>query len=257
MAESSMQDDVRKWVAELIGTFFLTFAGVSAIIGTGGGGGASGLLVVALAHAGALALSVYALGPVSGSHINPAISLSVWIAKKMSTRDLVAYIIFQVIGATIGAALAAAIFSPSLVNAVDDGATLGLMTSPGPFNNPGSAFALELIMTFMLATAVASVVRGGKDMTPASGIVIGGTLFACILFGGPWTGASLNPARTMGPTLVHGSAAMWGALWLYWLAPLIGGALAGLVNAWLRNDLPKNPAPEQAAESKAVPPPLP
>jgi len=245
-----MQADARKWVAELIGTFFLTFAGVSAIIGTQG----SNLLVIAFAHGGALALAVYALGPVSGGHVNPAISLSVFVAGKMSARDLVAYIVFQLIGATLGAVLAAAIFPGGLVNTVSDGATLGAFTQNAASStyNLGSAFALELVMTFFLATAVASVVRGGDKMTAASGLVIGGTLFTCIMFGGAWTGASLNPARTMGPAIAHPTAAIWGTLWLYWAAPLIGGAVAGIVNAWVRDDMPKSP-PAGAAETPKAP----
>ncbi len=247
IADSDKRADARKWVAELIGTFFLTFAGVSAIIGTQG----SNILVIAFAHGGALAIAVYAFGPVSGGHVNPAISLSIYVAGKMSGRDLVAYIIFQLMGAVIGAFLAASIFPTPMVETVSDGATLGAFTQNASSStyNLGSAFALELVMTFFLASAVASVVRGGDKMASTSGLVIGGALFACIMFGGPWTGASLNPARTMGPALANPTEAVFGTLWLYWAAPLVGGAIAGIVNAWIRNDMPGREQPAPAGEA--------
>jgi MIP family channel proteins len=181
---------------------------------------------------------VYTLGGISGAHVNPAISASLFIQRKIGPRDFVMYVIFQVLGATIAAFIAANAYPRSWVSDVMDGATLGIMTAApqSSLYNPGGALLLEVIMTFMLAMAVSTVVRAGDQFATASGLLIGGTLFVCILFGGPWTGASLNPARSMGPALAYNESVIWGTLWLYWIGPIIGGVLAGLTTKWLRGE---------------------
>jgi len=236
-------------MAELIGAFFLTFAGVSAMIAGGD------LIVVALAQGGALALAVYAFGNISGAHVNPAISASLFVQRKISARDFVMYVIFQIIGATLAAFIAVNVFPHGNVNGAVGGATLGSMTRfpSSSLYNPGGALLLEVIMTFMLATAVATVIRAPDHFSPAVGFLIGGTLMVCILFGGPWTGASLNPARSMGPALAYGDAAIWPSLWIYWVGPLIGGVLAGLVFKWLRGE--KLTIAKEPAKAPESPPP--
>lgn len=249
MADGAQPNDLRKWMAELIGSFFLTFAGVSALMAGGD------LVVVALAYGGALALAVYAFGNISGAHVNPAISASLFVQRKISARDFVMYVIFQIIGATLAAFIAVSVFPQGNVNGAVGGATLGSMTRfpSSSLFNPGGALLLEIIMTFMLATAVATLVRAPDHLAPAAGLLIGGTLTVCVLFGGPWTGASLNPARSMGPALAYGGSAIWPSLWIYWVGPLIGGVLAGLVYKWLNGEkLTIAKVPEKAPET---PPP--
>jgi aquaporin-4 len=238
-------------MAEFVGSFFLSFAGISAIILTAHANTSFGqaILIIGLAHGAALALAVYAFGPVSGAHVNPAISTSLLVVGKITPKDYVFYIIFQVAGAAVAALLCRAVYPALAVAATADGATLGAMTQQGSSQyNLGAAFVLEAVMTFFLASAVASVVRGGHTMTPASGFVIGGTLFMLILVGGYWTGTGINPGRSMGPAIAFGTG-IWDTMWLYWLAPLIGGALGGYANAWLRGDklMPENPKVAPAA----------
>lgn len=236
----------------MLGTFFLTFAGVSAILATRGGD----LVAIAFAQGGALALAVYAFGWLSGAHVNPAISASLFIQRKIGTRDFLMYVVFQVIGAAAAAGIASQVFPSSIVNSpgLRDGATLGVMTgSPtSSFYSPGAALLLEAIMTFMLAVAVATVVRGGEKLNAASGVIIGGTLAFCILWGGYWTGASLNPARSIGPALAMGAdSVIWNTMWVYWVGPLLGGAAAGFVVMWLRGEkMAGVGSPPAAAEAK-------
>lgn len=264
------EQDWKRYTAELIGAFFLTFGGMSAILGTRGD-----LVPVAIAHGGILGIMIYQLGGVSGGHFNPAVSFSLFIQRKLGSRDFLMYFLFQVIGATIGAMIAANLFPTVIVGttAALDGATLGALTKfpTSNFYSPGAALLLEILMTFALATSVAIVVAGGEKMARLSGALIGGTLAICIMFGGPWTGGSLNPARSLGPAFASGTnSVVWGSIWLYVVGPLLGGALAALAFMWFKGDLkihlvtsqPPSPPPAwgpapQPAPTTAPPAPAP
>lgn len=242
MAGGISEGDFKKYIAEAIGAFFLTMGGMLAILGTGFMGGGD-LVAIAGAHGAILAMMIYFLGPISGGHFNPAVSTALLLQKKISTRDYVMYVIFQVVGATIGAMVAVSVIPGVPWNlSAQGGATLGVLTAdptpPTATFNPGGALLLEILMTFMLATIVSVVVAGGDRMAGKSGALIGGTLFACILWGGAWTGASLNPARSLGPAFVSGTnPVIWASIWVYIIGPLLGGVLAAISFMWFRGEL--------------------
>ena len=203
--------DNKKFVVELIGTFALIFIGAGAVaIGVGGSVG------VALAHGLVVATLVYAHGPISGSHINPAVTLAVVIAGKMNIKEAVPYWIAQFAGGALGATALYFIFG----NADNGlGATV-LAEGVGPLQG----FVLEMILTFFLANAVLQGTIKGNAGNFA-GFAIGMTYTLAILMGGPITGASLNPARTFGPALFTGTMNQF---WIYLIGTGAGATLAAL-----------------------------
>jgi MIP family channel proteins len=198
-------------IAEGIGTFTLIFIGVGAIHAN------PGLLGVALAHGLAIAVMVSATGHISGGHLNPAVTFGAWVGGKIGTNDAVRYWASQLIGATAAAFVCLGLFGRSVV--VDGTPQLGGGTSAG------AGIVIEAILTFFLVFVVFGTgidSRGPK----IGGLAIGLTVALDILFGGPLTGAAMNPARTFGPAL---AASFWEAHYIYWIGPLIGGGLAGWV----------------------------
>ena len=203
-------------LAELIGTFALIFigAGAGALAASNGGG----LVGVALAHGLVIVGFAYAYGHISGTHINPAVTLGVWAAGKIDTTRALAYMAAQLLGGIVGAGVLAWVL----------GETRGEPRRHGPGGrrqSPAQGLVLELILTFFLVNTMMNAGISGKATIPA-GMAIGLTLTFCILMGGPLTGASLNPARTLGPALVTGNFA---DIWLYFVGPIAGGVLAGLL----------------------------
>ncbi len=262
MAGGVTQDEFRKYIAEFVGAFFLTMGGMLVLIG------GNALIAVAAAQGAILGIMIYLFGPLSGGHFNPAISAAMFLQKKLDTRTFLFYMAFQVVGATVGALIAVSVLPIVPWNqSAERGATLGILTSAPttPFFSPGGAFLLEVLMTFMLATSVSTIVAGGDTMSKMSGALIGGTLFACILFGGAFTGASLNPARSLGPAFVSGTnQVIWASIWLYIVGPFIGAALAAVVFMWFKGELKISmttssaPVPAQVAVPPAIAPsPLP
>lgn len=196
------------WLAEFIGTAALIFVGAGA-----GALGIGGLVGVALAHGLVLVGLAYAYGGVSGTHINPAVTLAVTLAGKLKWEQAARYWLAQMLGGAFGAGL--------LYVALGSGSSLGA-TLPAGSVTPLQAIVVEAVLTFLLATVVLRTAVQ-KDGTPFAGVAIGLTLAALILMGGPLTGASLNPARTFGPALFTGNLA---SLWIYILGPFAGAALA-------------------------------
>lgn len=214
---------LRAAIAEMIGTFALTFVGAGAIIMTGG----ENLVAIALAHGLILGVAITATMHISGGQINPAVSIALCAIGRQSPMQTSVFIAAQVIGAVVGALLLIATMEAAAVDQARLGATLGsFITGESP--RPGSAFILEVAGTFLLMFAVIGTAvdsRGVGKGPMVGGFGIGLTLTAVILFIGPATGASVNPARSFGPALVGGH---WDAHWLYWLAPIIGATLAAL-----------------------------
>jgi MIP family channel proteins len=213
-----MNNHIRPSLAELIGTFLLVFigAGTGALAGTSGGG----ILAVALAHGAALVVIIYALGPISGAHVNPAVTLSLALTGKEKWDRAVFYIVAQLVGAALAALLLAYLvgFSREVTGL---GATVGSLTTTDPLKT----IVLEAVLTFFLVTAVySSGVRNNNGNIV--GVAIGFVLIMDILMGGALTGASMNPARTFGPALVTGHLEY---LWMYIVGPVVGGALAALL----------------------------
>jgi aquaporin Z len=208
-------------IAELIGTFALVFIGAGA-----GALGIGGLVGVAFAHGLVIVGFAYAYGHVSGTHINPAVTLGVLLAGKIAAGRAVAYWIAQMIGGALaGYALAWCLGGTE----TGLGATVlaeGLQAGGATIDvTPAMGVVIELILTFFLVNAVLNTAVSGKAGDFA-GLAIGLTLTFAILMGGPLTGASLNPARTFGPALATGN---WADFWVYLVGPLAGGAVAALL----------------------------
>jgi aquaporin Z len=221
-----------RYAAEMFGTFVLVFAGVGTAVIAGGQVGNIG---VAFAFGLALMAMVYTLGPVSGCHINPAVSFGMFLSKRLSLRDLVGYWIAQIIGAIIAAGVVLVIANggPGGYNA----GLSGLAANGFGEHSPGhyslwAAFVAEMLLTMLL---VVTVLGATDDRAPAgfAGIPIGLILTTMILCGIPVTNGSFNPARSIGPAVWVGGWA-FEQLWLFILAPLAGAVLAARVYAWLK-----------------------
>lgn len=208
-------------VAELIGTFALIFIGAGA-----GALGIGGLVGVAFAHGLVVLSFAYAYGHISGTHINPAVTLGVWAAGKIETARAVSYIVFQIAGGLLGALALRGILGGTETGLGATRLAHGLTVGNATINmTPVTGLVLEAILTFFLANAVLNAGISGKATIPG-GLAIGLTLTFCILMGGPLTGASLNPARSIGPALVTGDLT---DLWIYLVGPALGGIAAGLL----------------------------
>ncbi|MFL6292200.1 MAG: MIP/aquaporin family protein [Thermoanaerobaculia bacterium] len=203
-------------LAEFIGTFALIFIGAGAgALSTGGQNG--GLVGVALAHGLVIVAFAYAYGHISGTHINPAVTLGVWAAGKIDTTRALAYVAVQLLGGIVAA------FTLAWVLGARGGSLGATVLADGV--SPAQGLVLELILTFFLVNTIMNAGISGKATIPA-GLAIGLTLTFCILMGGPLTGASLNPARTLGPAIATGNFA---DIWVYFVGPIAGGVLAGLL----------------------------
>jgi aquaporin Z len=219
-----------KYLAELIGTMVLVLVGCGSAVIAGGYLGV-GYAYVAIAFAFGLAVlaMVYAIGGISGCHINPAISISMWVAKKLSTKDTAFYVLFQCIGAIIGAGIlyGIAIGSPSYSLSASGLGQNGYGTESLGGYSLLSALIAEIVLTFIFVLVVhgSTHERAPKGF---AGISIGLTLVMIHIVAIPIDGTSVNPARSLGPALFAGVTAL-GQLWLFIVAPIIGGILAALV----------------------------
>lgn len=215
--------NLRIFVAEFIGTFALIFIGAGAAVT-----GLGGLLGVALAHGFVVAVFAYAYGPISGSHINPAVTFGMALNNTIRWAEAVVYWIAQFAGAILAAYLLRVIVESVNLGGIEAGATRGTLTEPAPY----IALVVEIILTFFLVNTVLHTDVEGNG-GPLAGLAIGLTLVFAILAGGPMTGASLNPARTLGPALFTGSASEPMTYVIYFAGPLIGAALAVSVYKFL------------------------
>lgn len=217
---------MKSYIAELFGTFILVFVGCAAVV-TGGFGGLlpGGALGIGLAFGLALVAAVYAIGPISGAHLNPAVTLGAFLAGRMPASDVLPYFIAQIVGGILGAVVLFVIASGAASGAPANLAANGW----DPINGYSTTAALitEIVATFIFVSVILGV-TSEKHTTVMAGLVIGLTLTALHLCFIPVSGNSLNPARSIGPALFSGVAAI-GQLWLYIVAPLIGGAAAGIV----------------------------
>ena len=218
---------MKRYIAELIGTMVLVLfgCGSAAVAGT-----VLGNLGIAMAFGLSIVAMAYVIGDVSGCHINPAVSIGMWIDGRMETKDLIMYIVFQCIGAIIGIALLAAIINsaPSLGGYAVTG--LG-QNGFGPASSVGlnvtDAIIVEIIVTFVFVFTVLGVTKKAENATIA-GIVIGLTLAFVHIMGIPLTGTSVNPARSLAPALFLGGQALQ-QVWVFILAPIVGAVIAGLL----------------------------
>lgn len=217
---------MNKLLAEVLGTFALVFAGTGAIIVNDQSQGAVTHPGIALTFGLIVMAMVYALGEVSGAHLNPAVTFGFWLARRFPGRQVPAYIASQVIGAILASLLLRLCLGahPTL------GATL-------PAGSDLQSFTLEIVLTAMLMFVVLNVACGSKEQGLMAGIAVGGVVALEALFAGPICGASMNPARSLAPALVSGNLT---SLWIYLVAPTVGAAIAvplyQLVIAQPKND---------------------
>lgn len=219
---------VQNFVAEFIGTFALIFIGAGALAISPGN-----LVAVALAHGLVIVAFVYAYGHISGTHINPAVTLGLFVAGEIQWTAAVGYWVVQFAGGIAGALLLKAILPVE----TDLGVTiLTTVEAGGAFTvTPVQGLFVEIILTFFLVNTIFNTAASGK-VGNFAGLAIGLTLVLCILMGGPLTRASLNPARTLGPAIAAGNYA---DLWLYFVGPFAGGVLAALlyISVFKENDV--------------------
>jgi aquaporin Z len=233
----------RPCLAEFLGTFYLCFAGISAILcNTQTVGAMPGLLGIALAHGLALSIAVNVFAGESGAHFNPAVTAAFLVTGRIAPLAA-AYVIAQLLGATTGAGVGRTIFPAEAVTAANLGIPL-----PAPWATTGTVLVAEFVMTFLLMTSIygTAVDERGRNVK-IRGFGIGLTVAFNILAGGPVTGASMNPARSFGPALelMH---FQWH--WAYWVAPIAGACTAALLyeNVLLR---PMRPAVEEPRAIRA------
>jgi aquaporin Z len=238
--------NLRKLFAEMLGTAVLVFFGVGvATLSFGfklaGASPSAGVVATALAFGLVMMIMAYAMGSISGAHINPAVTMGFLVSRRMSVVDAIGYWVAQIVGGIVGAWLLYVIFasiagySTATVGLGTDGYGAQSMINLGA----GGAFLAETILTFSFVLVVLTVTTK-VAATSVSGLAIGLALATVHLAGIPLTGTSVNPARSIGPALFVGGPAM-DQLWLFIVAPLLGGALAALVAMYLypREDTPR------------------
>ncbi len=203
---------MKRFFAEAIGTFVLLFAGCGSIMVNNLYPDTISHIGISMAFGTAVMVMIYAVGNVSGAHFNPAVTIAFWFAKKMESKDVIKYIIAQGVGAVLSVAMINFLFEPNLVF----GVTL-------PSISVHKAFLAEILFTFILMSVIYNVSTGYKEKGIMAGVAVGTTVFILALIGGPLTGASMNPIRSIAPALISMN---FDHLWIYILAPIIGALLA-------------------------------
>lgn len=197
-----------KYAAEAFGTFALVFAGTGAVVVDAITGGAVGHVGVAATFGLVVMAMIYAVGDVSGAHLNPAVTLGFWVARRMPGRCVAPYVVSQLAGAFAASLALRTLFS----NSARLGATL-------PAGSDWQSFALEAILTALLMFVILCVSTGPKEVGVMAGIAVGGVIGFEAMFAGPICGASMNPARSLAPAVVSGHMQ---SLWVYLIAPVLG-----------------------------------
>lgn len=203
---------VNRYVAECFGTFALVFAGTGAIVVNELSGGAITHAGVAITWGLIVMAMIYAVGDVSGAHLNPAVTCGFWLSGRFPARSVGPYVAAQVVGALIASVAVRLIFG----NAASLGASL-------PAGSDVQSFALEFVLTALLMFVILSVSCGPKEVGVMAGIAVGGVIGLEAMFAGPVCGASMNPARSLAPAVVSGNLQ---SVWVYLAAPVLGAAVA-------------------------------
>lgn len=209
-----------RYIAEAIATFALVFMGCGAIVVNETFEGALGHIGVSFAFGLVVMSMIYAVGNISGAHLNPAVTLAFFFASRLDKRSVASYIGSQFAGALAAALLLRFLFP--------ENATLG---STLPSIGPLRAFVIEVILSFLLMFVILNVSTGHMEKGIMAGVAVGGTIALEALVGGPITGASMNPARSLAPALVSNE---WTSLWIYLTAPVLGTYLAHPTCRWIQ-----------------------
>jgi MIP family channel proteins len=230
----------RRAGAEALAAFALVFAGCGAIIANQQYGGALGSVGVGLVFGLVIMVMVYATGHLSGAHINPAVTIAFTLTRHFSARDALAYVGAQMAGATLAALVLLGVWP----------AKPGHLGATVPTVAAGSAVLYEAVMTAVLMFVIMAVATDTRAVGAAAAIAIGGVIGLDAMFGGPVTGASMNPARSFGPALVAGE---WRDYWVYVVGPIVGAACGALAYQLLRGEhSPAGKASEQSDGARPV-----
>ena len=239
---------LKKCIAECIGTFVLVFfgCGTAVAVGCNGASPDAAYLMTALAFGLVIVAMAYSIGNISGCHINPAVSIAMLVSKKMTGREFGAYVCSQFIGGLVGGLFLTFFFDTKT----------GLGTNGVYANNIWATLLIEIILTFVFVIAILGVTSKISNSAVA-GIVIGLALVLVHIFGIFFTGTSVNPARSFGPAVFAGGAA-FANVWIFIIAPLVGGVLAALVYNYMAGsqaeEEPAAEAPKAAAPARSAAP---
>lgn len=214
----------RRCAAEALGTFFLVLIGPGAVMADAVSNGAITHVGVALAFGAVVTAMVFALGHLSGAHINPAVTIAFWSVRRFPARAVAPYIAAQCAGAIAASAMSRVL----LGNVGRMGATV---PAPALGIHEGGALVIEGLLSFVLMFVIMAVATDERIAEGFAAISIGLTVGFCALVGGPFTGASMNPARSLGPAVVGG---VWDAHWVYWVAPIAAMVVAAACYEYLR-----------------------
>ena len=208
----SKSNNLRAIAAELIGTFALLFAGTGAVVINEVSGGAITHVGVALTFGLIVLAMIYTVGDVSGAHLNPAVTLGFWLARKFPGKQVLPYVLAQIAGALTASVVLRVLFPMNR-----------LLGATQPSGTAWQTFVLELVLTAILMFVILNVSTGAKEKGITAGIAVGAVIGLEAMFAGPISGASMNPVRSLAPALVSGQL---NALWIYVVAPVTGAALA-------------------------------
>ena len=217
---------LKKGIAEFIGTFVLVLFGTGTAV-LGGGIEGIGTLGIAMAFGLSIVAMAYSIGTISGCHVNPAVSIAMFVNKRMSAMELACYLLAQILGGLLGTATLVTILKSSNMSLDNLG-----QNSFGNLGLSGS-FLVEFILTFVFILVIIAV-TGKKGNAQLAGLVIGFTLVLVHLLGIPLTGTSVNPARSLAPALFTGGEAV-SQLWVFIVAPIVGGIVAAIVGKFVLN----------------------
>jgi MIP family channel proteins len=219
----------RRAAAEGLAAFALVFAGCGAVVTNATHQNALGSVGVSLVFGLVIMVMIYATGHLSGAHINPAVTIAFTLTRHFPGRDAIAYIGAQLVGATAGALLLLAAWSSK---PADLGSTV-----PGAGISTGTALLYETVLTAFLMFVIIAVATDTRAVGAAAAIAIGGTVGLDALFGGPITGASMNPARSFGPALASGT---WTDFWIYIVGPVAGAGIGAFAYQFIRGEHPNS-----------------
>lgn len=205
---------MKKYVAEFLGTFILIFVGIGSIVVDQHTNGSIGLIGIAICWGVAVTALIYAFGNISGTHLNPAVTLTFWMVRLLPGKDVLPYLIAQILGAFVATGTLKYLFPAEI-----------FLGETQPLGYPFRSFVLEIVISFILMTVILFTSQGSKETGILAGLAIGGTILFLVIFAGPISGTSMNPTRSLAPAMITGHAEN---LWIYLTAPFAGMFLAGI-----------------------------